>query len=396
MIGRGWNVRRVLGAVVLFVAAVAGMAAAAPLSSQAAGGCDPGRLTPRLTATYAEQAQVVAVGTLRGAVSGIITLVVDDYYRAPDGRPALLRVNNYFLAEGPDCEPKPVLMRRFDAWTRVVAFLEPDRSGVGADWRGLSSGRGLFPILPDGRVVFGDDTPPLAEVTAMLTAALGQPFATDPGDLQRTAPVPATTFLPVEIRPACMAPAPTIENFSSRAEFAVVATVTAATEHVATIKVESWAGPAPPWETLKVNNRVFVGRLTTCHEEVTGGNRFAVGQRLFLFLRTDATGGQSDWRLAGVDGLGAMAVVDGDRVFDGLALTTLEDALERSESAITRWQANASQLPRPAPAGSLPLFAAPPQERGDNDWGPPSWAVVTAFMIAGAISVFLILRPRGG
>lgn len=331
---------------------------------------------------------VVAIGTLNGSDGATIGLDVDAYYKAPEGRPPRLIVNNLRQQGWPDCTSRPLRMRTFPEGTPVLVFLKADDQGIGARWRGaMLQGSGIMP-LRDGRIVhwepipngYSDQPASRAEFDAEM-AKIGAPATKPNPATQAERPLVPTSPL------TCLYDPPSIQSLTAAATLVGVGVVVGRTPDIVTFRVdEPLKGPTGS-TTVRVNNHSFTGGLSNCREEVSGANRILNDREpAFLFLVMDTSGVGADWRPVGIDAQGMF--LGGDIPWPNADRT--------GPLSFEAVRAEVLKLAPPAPAVTPPPPSAA-QDRHTSGARPWLWAGLALGVAVTVFNgfVFFRLRRRG-
>jgi hypothetical protein len=352
--------------------------------------CSGPLLTFEYLADTVRSSDVVAIGTLRGSDGATIGLDVEAYYKAPDGRPPRLIVNNLQQQGWPDCTSRPLRMRMYEDGTPVLAVLKTDDQGTGAHWRGaLKQGGGIMP-LRDGRVVLwktSSDSYWVATRTefdaemAKIGALATKPDPATPPERPLAPTSPLT----------CMYDPPSIESLTTAATIVGIGVVTERTADIVTFRVDEPLKGATGPTTARVNNHYFAGGLSDCREEVSGSNRIMNDREpAFLFLVKDTSGGGADWRPVGIDAAGMF--LWGDIPWPNAERTGPLN-FEAVRAEVLKFAAVAPEAPTPSRAPP-PASVTPDRDTsGDEPW---LWTAVALVAVAAAIGglVFRRLRRR--
>ncbi len=327
---------------------------------------------------------VVAIGTLRGNDGATIGLDVETYYKAPEGRPPRLIVNNLRQEGWPNCLSTPLRMRMFDEGTQVLAFLKVDDQGIGARWRGaMLQGSGIMP-LQDGRVVhlemgtehFERHVATRAEFDARMAEsgfAASKPDASASGELPLVPTSPLT----------CLYDPPTIQSLTAEATLVGVGVVVERTPDVVTFRVDEPLKGATGTTTVRVNNHHFTGGLSDCNEQVGSGKRIWDDRGpVLLFLAKDTSGVGAEWRPTGIDAAGLF--LSGDIPWKN-AEGTGPLSFDAVGTEVLKFAAVAPQEPQPVPV----------TPRRDASGGQPwLWTAIALSAVAATAGGLTFLRLR--
>jgi hypothetical protein len=149
-------------------------------TAQPAYACD---FAPPTLNDYTDDADIIAVGTLRKATADQIMLQSEQYLKGT-GQPAELVLNNHHFEVGADCGLTPGAGGRFSETLRVIAFLKRDLIGGEASWRPSGIDASGIMLLADQQVRSIDGSRSfgsLDSVKAQIEARAGTaPAATQP------------------------------------------------------------------------------------------------------------------------------------------------------------------------------------------------------------------------
>ena len=335
---------------------------------------------------------VAAIGTLGKHHGAAIELTVEEYYKAPPSKAEVLIVRNLLQTTTPSCEPVPTRVLAFEPGVRVIAILNRDTDGLGANWRPQLV-RGLVPVRDGSIESFEMAGPPWTPRQISLDDARVQlaklgPRTTPEAGRQESVPA-ATQHL------GCLAGPLTVSYLAKTAPIIALGKVEAANPVVAQVRVaKSFLGPSDG-ELIKIDNRHYENtwNIGECTERAGKGPRFEVGQELLMFLRSQVPNDLAGYRGAGLDSSGIFfptmpepnrwSLPDNSRSGRSLeeAVALIETTVAARPALEAANQGAPSDVMSPAPT---------PDDRGISAW----W-LLTAAAVTGAGAGALIAFTMG-
>lgn len=322
--------------------------------------------------------EVVAIGTVESPEGATIRLRVEEYNRAPEGRPATLVVNNLAYSTQSNCDPFATGQLSLEPGTRILALLDRDIEGVGANWRSPILPARVFPVVDD-HVILGQgrfvEHIPLEHVRTALQV-VGPALPPDPTVHETPAPV---------TKEMCTVGPYTLRYFARTAPIVVHGVIESTAGSSAALRVNKAFAGASGGDVLQVDNRNYSGGFDFCSERVSDPPLFHEGEEVLAFLTEEGADPSVGLRLAALNGYGVYRNHGDERwIYADFGLRTFDEAtaiIEEELAARPAPSQSPSDTSGNASAASEDVAAAP-ANRGPGWLGLAFGAILFAAPVA--------------